>query len=631
MGDGVDGVWNAGICVQRPGKPNLMYHEPRGCLPRPRPSTLELFPVETPMMSSSLAFFFSALISSSSASAPIADVFVDINAANCASGTGTLTDPVCSIVAAIALAAAGDTIHIAPGVYTEGLDLSKDLELIGTGGSSVTFVGGAPLWSITVGASVTASIDGLTTYSSAGSLFVNTGGDVTLRNSTITGSDLAGVHSVGATVAIESCMISSNDYSGVYARGTDLTIVDTTITNNDGLKGGGIFTFGGSFVMTGSTVSYNHASIRGGGLYLDGTDFQITNSTISKNRSAAIGGIAFYGGPPTKRLTNVTVVGNIGGYTRPPGIYGEAHALLVSHSIVAANRGIAFTSVFDAAGTISFTDHNVVGALPWGGPNASNGNLLGTLSNPARALIGPLRDNGGPTKTHALLFGSPGVDGGDLATAALLDQRGFARSSGTAPDIGAYEFDIGEVSLCSGDGGDQLGCTNCPCGNNAALRTVGGCLNSAGTSAVLSASGSLSASVPPMSTHDLRMSLSGLPALKFSLLTSGAAVAPTNGGNPCFGLSSGLQSIDRDGLRCAVMSLKRHGGRSADMQGEIMDSTGPSRVWGGEAQPHGGLWKQGGFASGQTRYFQAIYREHPTLGCMRGLNTSQAVEVTFRP
>jgi len=68
--------------------------------------------------------------------------------------------------------------------------------------------------------------------------------------------------------------------------------------------------------------------------------------------------------------------------------------------------------------------------------------------------LGPLVDNGGPTKTHALLFGSPAIDAGnpqgctDPQGAILAtDQRGYARAAGIiigsgSPrcDIGAYEF-----------------------------------------------------------------------------------------------------------------------------------------------------------------------------------------------
>ena len=38
----------------------------------------------------------------------------------------------------------------------------------------------------------------------------------------------------------------------------------------------------------------------------------------------------------------------------------------------------------------------------------------------------------------------------------------------------------------------------------------------------------------------------------------------------------------------------------------------------------------GGFSNGQTRHFQAIYREDVAGVCMSGQNTSQAVSVTFQ-
>ena len=187
------------------------------------------------------------------------------------------------------------------------------------------------------------------------------------------------------------------------------------------------------------------------------------------------------------------------------------------------------------------------------------------------------------------------------------------------------------LDICNGDGGNQMGCTNCPCGNNFAPGTIGGCINSAGTGTRIGATGDLSASLPPGVTTDLRLSLTGAPPGALCVMLSGSDLAPQNSMNMCFGQNSGTQFGDRDGLRCAVMNLKRHGGRSANGTGSIMDSVGPSRVWGGEAQPNGGLWKQGGFVSGQTRYFQVTHRDVLTLGCMRGLNTSQAIRVTFTP
>ena len=51
-----------------------------------------------------------------------------------------------------------------------------------------------------------------------------------------------------------------------------------------------------------------------------------------------------------------------------------------------------------------------------------------------------MKDNGGPTFTHALLTGSNAIDAGDNNVCPTLDQRGFSCSDDSC-DIGAYEFD----------------------------------------------------------------------------------------------------------------------------------------------------------------------------------------------
>jgi hypothetical protein len=55
-------------------------------------------------------------------------------------------------------------------------------------------------------------------------------------------------------------------------------------------------------------------------------------------------------------------------------------------------------------------------------------------------LLGTLRNNGGPTPTHALLWGSPAIDGGSNAGCPAADQRGVTRPQRTTCDIGAVEF-----------------------------------------------------------------------------------------------------------------------------------------------------------------------------------------------
>ena len=84
--------------------------------------------------------------------------------------------------------------------------------------------------------------------------------------------------------------------------------------------------------------------------------------------------------------------------------------------------------------------------------NGVYGNLVGTAAAPIDPLLGPLADNGGPTQTLAVLAGSPALDAGNNALSLNFDQRGagFARVSGTAADIGAFEHQVSPPAI-----GDQ--------------------------------------------------------------------------------------------------------------------------------------------------------------------------------
>ena len=69
-----------------------------------------------------------------------------------------------------------------------------------------------------------------------------------------------------------------------------------------------------------------------------------------------------------------------------------------------------------------------------------NGSIVGQSAN-----LGPLRNNGGPTLTHALLPGSPAINAGD--TTLTTDQRGEPRPAGGADDIGAYEAQAASITI----------------------------------------------------------------------------------------------------------------------------------------------------------------------------------------
>lgn len=193
---------------------------------------------------------------------------------------------------------------------------------------------------------------------------------------------------------------------------------------------------------------------------------------------------------------------------------------------------------------------------------------------------------------------------------------------------GEFPLPAGE-SFCFGDGGPQPGCTSCPCGNDAAPGTLGGCLNGVSQSARL-----LSSGTPSASSDTTRFQVAGANPSTFGILVSGGARLPNNPANPCFGLDSGINSISLDGLRCVGDGVIRHGSRATDPAGDIGFG---NNGWGPPSGPVGGLLAQGNavlpgsFAVGSTRHFQVFYREDALLVCQRGQNTTDAVSVKVLP
>ena len=174
-------------------------------------------------------------------------------------------------------------------------------------------------------------------------------------------------------------------------------------------------------------------------------------------------------------------------------------------------------------------------------------------------------------------------------------------------------------SICHGDGGDQLGCIDCPCGNNNTPGLLGGCLNSSGASALLTKGGSDS-----VASNTLNFDVTGATPLNLAILVSGSGLLPLMGAcPPGTGI---LGSPPMDGIRCVGFDLRRHGGR-------LMDANGDSGVttphWGRPDGPIGGIIPQGGWIAGQTRGFQSFYRDDARKGCRTGLNTTNAVAITF--
>jgi hypothetical protein len=143
------------------------------------------------------------------------------------------------------------------------------------------------------------------------------------------------------------------------------------------------------------TLSGNRAG-QGGGLYQSNGATVLINSSVITNTSDGSGGGLFR---------------NIG-------------------SVSVANTLLAFNAPDNCDEPVGGGD----GSLQF--PDTTCGDMLMT----ADPLVGPLADNGGNTLTHALLPGSPAIQGAQTGICPATDQRGFARPAGGLCDIGAFSW-----------------------------------------------------------------------------------------------------------------------------------------------------------------------------------------------
>jgi len=162
---------------------------------------------------------------------------------------------------------------------------------------------------------------------------------------------------------------------------------------------GGGLSLSGNAVLNGVTVAYNTVeqgvgSAFGGGIAADGI-VRAANTIIARNTAAS--------GPDC-------------GHSTGSGMRSEGHVL-----------------VRDPSGCDLI---------------AGEGDVMGR-----DPVLGLLDDNGGPTRTHALLSGSPAIDAGsaaapDVATVCTRqDQRCHARPGGARCDVGGFELD-GSAEPC---------------------------------------------------------------------------------------------------------------------------------------------------------------------------------------
>jgi hypothetical protein len=350
-------------------------------------------------------------------------------AVNLSDATVTLRDAIYAAENDVAVAPGGtagggaDVISFDPALFAGGPQTSK-LSLIGDGDDTL----GHSVFLITTPISIQGptGVSNLTLaapadHSNMMRLFrVTENGNLTLDHLTLTGGTFNYPFSGGA----------------VLNAGT-VAVVDSTIDGNQADNGGGLANSGLANI-SGSTFS-NNAAVRGGGAIFSSGTLYVTNSTISSNVAADEGGAGIYCTGKTT-ITNATIVKN-----RGDGLSGSV-AVALNNSIVAGNSNGALGTPQDVDLSLDKANscNNLIGTGGSGGlVNGTNGNKVRVDVRTVLNLN--LADNGGPTKTHALIAGdNPAVNAGNndkVPAGVFTDQRGYVRTINETVDIGAVERD----------------------------------------------------------------------------------------------------------------------------------------------------------------------------------------------
>jgi hypothetical protein len=290
-------------------------------------------------------------------------------------------------------------------------------------------------------------------------------GILTLNKLKIVNATDSAIINNDGNLTVEQCLLSNNKgkTSGggaIFAsggEGTTTTVSNSTFFENsstlpgiDEVGGGAILVSSppdnpGSLIITGSTFNRNSSAMDGGAiLSLDGI-VNIVNSTFAQNVAQNEGG-ALWDTESLVAITNTTFSGN----TTRTGKGGGAVRNFASEDLSLKSTIVAGKAAGgNCSGTITDAGYNISDDGSCGFSATSRNN-----TDPKLNAAG-LADNGGPTPTIALTFGSPAVDAipldscTDQATPTpkpiKTDQRGVNRPDpedigNPACDIGAYEL-----------------------------------------------------------------------------------------------------------------------------------------------------------------------------------------------
>src|ERR1043166_1537082 len=227
--------------------------------------------------------------------------------------------------------------------------------------------------------------------------------------------------------------------------GVNISPDNLNFTGTTGNNGNAAITInsGGTMTITNSALYGNINNSPGGALKPPSSALTPHNVTISGNQSSNGGGIINTG---TVTASGLTLTNNIGGFGG--GGVSNSGTFNIRNTIIAGNSSVLANNA-DASGTFVSQGYNLIGKADGATGFTATGDQTGTVASPLDPLLGTLGNNGGKTRTHALLTNSPAIDKGK-SFGTSSDQRGLVRpyddpaivnaSGGDGSDIGAFEL-----------------------------------------------------------------------------------------------------------------------------------------------------------------------------------------------
>ncbi|MFN3256197.1 MAG: choice-of-anchor Q domain-containing protein [Ilumatobacter sp.] len=297
------------------------------------------------------------------------------------------------------------------------------------------------------------TISGNTSAEAGAGSIESVGSFVNLAGSEVTGnaagilgglrlSGHEGVNTRGTTIADNAATIA---VAGLSVENTPLfTMERSTIDGNTAPERAGLTISGvDSSTVSRSTISNNRSTIGdGGGITVSGVapdTLFVSLSTISGNEAGGDGGGVLADSVDVTAFSS-TIVDNVAA-GQGGGMASDGTAeFTIDHTILRGNAAPLFP---ETTGPLA-ASWSIVGDTT-GVPLLGGGDNLGDVD----PLLGPLADNGGGTRTHRPLAGSPAIDSGDPALAVVVgegDQRDLPRPVDVV-DIGSVEVATPAASI----------------------------------------------------------------------------------------------------------------------------------------------------------------------------------------